>query len=77
MQSTMMTDGLTLDLLLERTERLFPDTAIVSRAPNRSLRRSNYGEMARRARALAGGLQRAGLRCGESGSTFRRPAGAA
>ena len=65
MQSTMMTDGLTLDLLLERTERLFPDTAIVSRAPDRSLHRSNYGEVARSARALAGGLQRAGLRSGD------------
>lgn len=65
MDSTMMTDGLTLDLLLERSERLFPDTAIVSRAPDRSLRRSTYGEVARRVRALAGGLQRAGLQPGE------------
>ena len=65
MQSTMMTYGLTLDLLLERSERLFPDTAIISRAPDRGLRRSTYGEVARRARALAGGLQRAGLQPGD------------
>ena len=65
MRSTMMPDGLTLDLLLERTERLFPDTPIVSRSPDRTLRRSTYAAMARRVRDLAGGLQAAGLQPGD------------
>lgn len=65
MRSTMMTDGLTLDLLVERAETLFPAVPIVSRAPDRRLIRSSYGEVMGRARALAGGLQAAGLQAGD------------
>ena len=65
MRSTMMTDGLTLDLLVERAESLFPAVPIVSRAPDRRLVRSSYGEVMARARALAGGLQAEGLQAGD------------
>ena len=65
MRSTMMTDGLTLDLLVERAEALFPAVPIVSRAPDRRLVRSSYGEVMGRARALAGGLQAEGLQPGD------------
>jgi fatty-acyl-CoA synthase len=65
MRSTMMTDGLTLDLLVERAEALFPAAPIVSRAPDGRLIRSRYGEVMGRARALAGGLQAEGLQMGD------------
>jgi len=65
MRSTMMTDGLTLDLLVERAEALFPTVSIVSRAPDRRLVRSSYGEVMARARGLAGGLQAEGLQAGD------------
>jgi len=65
MRSTMMTDGLTLDLLVERAEALFAAVPIVSRAPDGRLLRSRYGEVMGRARALAGGLQAEGLQMGD------------
>ncbi|HXF08183.1 MAG TPA: long-chain fatty acid--CoA ligase [Candidatus Acidoferrales bacterium] len=65
MRSTMMPDGLTLDLLAERAEALFSAVPIVSRAPDRRLVRSSYGEVMERARALAGGLQAEGLQPGD------------
>ena len=50
---TMMDYPLTLDHLLVRAERMFPAVPVVSRLPDRSLHRSTYGQVARRARALA------------------------
>ena len=70
MQGTMMNYPLTLTSLLERAEKLFGDVEIVSRRPDRTLARSNYAEFTRRARALAEGLTRAGLRRGDRVATL-------
>lgn len=65
MKGTMMQFPLTLRSLLERAAKLFPNVEIVSRRPDDSIHRYTYGEMARRARALAAVLQTAGLKRGD------------
>ena len=70
LRGTMMPFPLTLFSILERAGRLFPAVEIVSRRPDRSLHRTSYGEMYRRARALASGLLRAGLRRGDRVATL-------
>ncbi len=67
---TMMEFPLTLDHLLVRAERMFPAVPVVSRLPDRSLHRTTYGEVGRRARALAEALARAGLRSGDRVATL-------
>src|SRR6516162_9079189 len=67
---TMMDFPLTLDHLLVRAERMFPAIQVVSRLPDRSLHRTTYREVARRARALAEALSRAGLRPGDRVATL-------
>ena len=67
---TMMEFPLTLDHLLVRAERMFPAVPVVSRLPDRSLHRTTYGQVARRARALAEALTRAGLRRGDRVATL-------
>jgi acyl-CoA synthetase (AMP-forming)/AMP-acid ligase II len=59
---TMMDYPLTLTAVLERVGRYFPQTEIVSRLPDRSLHRSSWGELYRRARRLAEGLLSIGLK---------------
>ena len=66
----MMQFPLTLAHLLERSGRLFGDVEIVSRLPDKSIHRSNYAGIQRRARALAGALARAGLGRGERVGTL-------
>jgi fatty-acyl-CoA synthase len=70
MQGTMMDFPLTLFSILERAGKYFADVEIVSRRPDRSLHRSNYGDLYRRSRALAEGLQRAGLCRGDRVATL-------
>jgi fatty-acyl-CoA synthase len=70
MQSTMMHSPLSLNHLLERAGRLFAGNEIVSRLPDKSLRRHSYGEFYRRTRALAAGLRELGLRPGERVATL-------
>lgn len=70
MQSTMMTTPLSLNHLLERAGQLFHRNEIVSRLPDKSLRRHSYGEFHRRTRALASALQKLGLRKGERVATL-------
>ncbi|MGZ5179835.1 MAG: long-chain fatty acid--CoA ligase, partial [Ramlibacter sp.] len=70
MRSTMMSLPLSLNHLLERAGRLFAGNEIVSRLPDKSLRRHSYGQFHRRARALASALQRLGLRKGERVATL-------
>jgi len=65
-----MSFPLTLFHILERVGKYFPNVEIVSRRPDHSLHRSNYGEMYRRSRALAAGLLRAGLRRGDRVATL-------
>jgi fatty-acyl-CoA synthase len=70
MLSTMMTTPLSLNHLLERSGQLFHGNEIVSRLPDKSLRRHSYGEFHRRTRALASALQRLGLRKGDRVATL-------
>jgi fatty-acyl-CoA synthase len=70
MQSTMMHTPLSLNHLLERAGRLFAGNEIVSRLPDKSLRRHTYGEFYRRTRALAAALQALGLRRGDRVATL-------
>lgn len=70
MWGTMMTYQLTLDSVLERAGRLFPEVAISSRRPDGSLFIYTYGDLYRRARALAESLQQEGLRRGDRVATL-------
>ena len=70
MKSTMMATPLSLNHLLERAGRLFHGNEIVSRLPDKSLRRHSYGEFHRRARALGAALQAMGLEEGERVATL-------
>lgn len=65
MRGTMMDYPLTLTTILERAGKYFPAVEIVSRAPDGSIARSNYGAFYRRARNLAAGLQRLGMKPGD------------
>ncbi len=65
MRGTMMDFPLTLPAILERCGKLFSRVEIVSRRPDRSAVRTNYGDFYRRARRLAAALIRLGLRPGD------------
>jgi fatty-acyl-CoA synthase len=66
----MMAHPLTLATLLERGRQVFAGTEIISRRPDGEIVRSTYAELCRQARALAEGLQRAGLRRGDRVATL-------
>jgi fatty-acyl-CoA synthase len=70
MQATMMNVPLSLNHLLERAGTLFARNEIVSRLPDKSLRRHSYGEFHRRTRSLASALQLLGLKRGERVATL-------
>jgi fatty-acyl-CoA synthase len=70
MQSTMMDVPLSLNHLLERAGKLFTGNELVSRLPDKSLRRQTYGEFYRRTRALASALQKLGMRKGDRVATL-------
>src|SRR5690349_10940723 len=70
MQTTMMDVPLSLNHFLERAGTLFPRTEIVSRLPDKSLRRGTFGDFYRRSRALAAALLRLGLKKGERVATL-------
>ena len=70
MRTTMMDLPLSLNHFLARAATLFRDNEVVSRLPDKSLRRHRYGEWARRTRALAAALQGLGLRKGERVATL-------
>lgn len=65
MRGTMMDFPLTIPALLERAGSLFARVEIVSRRPDRSVVRTNYGEFYRRARRLASALTKLGLQPGD------------
>src|SRR6187431_2403066 len=69
-RSTMMDVKLSLNHLLERAGTLFPTHEIVSRLPDKSLRRHSYAEYHRRTRALASALQSLGLKKGDRVATL-------
>ncbi|HKQ29026.1 MAG TPA: long-chain fatty acid--CoA ligase [Burkholderiales bacterium] len=70
MQSTMMRAPLSLNHFLERAGTLFPESEIVSRLPDKSLRRHRYAEFHRRTLALAAALVRLGLKKGDRVATL-------
>ncbi len=69
-RSTMMSVPLSLNHLLDRAGRLFPQARIVSRLPDKSLRRHSYADFHRRTLALASALKAAGLRKGDRVATL-------
>ena len=70
MRSTMMQVPLSLNHLLERAGTLFPESEIVSRLPDKSLRRHTYAEYYARTRKLAAALQALGLKKGDRVATL-------
>ncbi|MCB1996513.1 MAG: AMP-binding protein, partial [Rhodoferax sp.] len=70
MQSTMMDVGLSLNGLLARAGQTFAAQEIVSRLPDKSLRRHSYAQWHRRTRALASALQRLSLKPGDVVATL-------
>ena len=70
MKATMMDAPLTLPHILERAGRLFGASEVVSRLPDRSIHRYRYADFYRRSRALAGALQKLGLRRGDRVGTL-------
>ena len=70
MRATMMRDGLSLNQLLERAGKLFPQSQIVSRLPDKSLVRHSFADFHRRAKQLASALRAAGLKKGERVATL-------
>ena len=70
MLGTMMQYPLTLNSLLERVGLLFPSIEVVARVSNASVHRTTYGQVYRRARALAEMLQKAGLGRGDRVATL-------
>ena len=70
MRGTMMDFPLTLIPIFERAGKIFGKVEIVSRRPDRTLARSCYGEMYRRARRLARALELAGLARGDRVATL-------
>ena len=65
-----MRTPLLLTHLLERAGKLFGPTEIVSRLPNGSIHHSRYSDLYRRARALGGALQKAGVQPGDRVATL-------
>src|ERR1044071_416114 len=69
-ESTMMDFPLTLQHELDRAGRLFGTSEIVSRLPDKSLHRYTYRDFHERTLALAGALQRLGIRKGDRVATL-------
>ena len=70
MQSTMMNVPLSLNHLLDRAGRLFAGNEIVSRLPDKSLRRHSFGQYHRRTRSLAAALRTLGMKRGDRVATL-------
>ena len=70
MRSTMMTVPLSINGFLDRAGTLFKDIELLSRLPDKSLKRQTYGQWYRRTRALASALQRLGLKKGDRVATL-------
>ena len=70
MQATMMGVPLSLNHLLDRAGQLFGGNEIVSRLPDKSLKRHSYAQYHRRTRALASALQKLGINKGDRVATL-------
>ena len=69
-RSTMQRMPLSINQLLERGGRLFAESEIVSRLPDKSLVRHNFADFYRRSRQLASALLAAGLEKGDRVATL-------
>jgi fatty-acyl-CoA synthase len=69
-RATMQRVPLSVNQLLERGGRLYPQSQIVSRLPDKSLVRHSFADLYRRARGLAAGLLAAGLKKGDRVATL-------
>ena len=69
-RSTMQRAPLSINQLLERAGKLYPDSEIVSRLPDKSLVRHRFADLYRRARGLAAALLAAGLKKGDRVATL-------
>ena len=70
MLATMMSQPLSLNHLLDRAGRLFPQSRIVTRLPDKSLARHSYGQWHERTLRLASALNKLGLAPGERVATL-------
>ncbi|MBL9012715.1 MAG: long-chain fatty acid--CoA ligase [Myxococcales bacterium] len=68
--ATMMDVPLTIDLVVDRAEKWMASGEIVSRRPDKSITRTTYGEVAKRARRLARALVGAGIQRGDRVATL-------
>src|SRR5262245_65501743 len=69
-QAPMQRVPLSLNNMLERAGRLYPDAEIVTRLPDKSLVRHRFADFYRRSRALAAALVAAGLQKGDRVATL-------
>jgi acyl-CoA synthetase (AMP-forming)/AMP-acid ligase II len=69
-RSTMQKVPLSLNQILERAGRLYPQSQIVSRLPDKSLKRHTFAEFHARARRLAAALLALGLNKGDRVATL-------
>ncbi|RJS92414.1 long-chain fatty acid--CoA ligase [Salinisphaera sp. Q1T1-3] len=70
MRSSMMDCPLLIDDILVRAATEFADHEIVTQLPDKRLHRQTYGDMAERARRLAGALHAAGIQPGDRVATL-------
>jgi fatty-acyl-CoA synthase len=69
-RSTMQRVALSINPLVERAGKLFPQVEIVSRLPDKSFRRHRFADFHRRTRQLGAALLAAGLRKGDRVATL-------
>ncbi len=70
MKSTMQHVPLSVNSILERAGKLYPQSEVVSRLPDKSIVRHRFSDIYRRARQLASALQSAGLKKGDRVATL-------
>src|SRR5512145_2027891 len=70
MRSTIQRVPLSVNSLLERAGRIYPQSEIVSRLPDKSLHRYRFADFYRRSRQLASALLAAGLSKGDRVATL-------
>ncbi|WP_188607307.1 long-chain fatty acid--CoA ligase [Chelatococcus reniformis] len=70
MKSTMMSDQLSLNSIFARMDKLFGQSEVVSRLPDKSLKRHSYAEVAARTRGLAHALKGLGIAKGDRVATL-------
>src|SRR5688572_21204730 len=69
-RSTMQRVPLSTNTLLERAGRIYPQSEVVSRLPDKSLHRYRFADFYRRSRQLAAALLAAGLKKGDRVATL-------